>query len=40
MNLLRLFSARPKPNPKEPKKVPWTVRLMIEGGPSSAREDG
>ena len=39
MYLLRFFSASPKPNPKEPKKVPWTVRLVIERGQSSTGED-
>ena len=37
MNVLRLFSAKPKPNREEFKKVPWTV--VIEGGPDSTGED-
>ena len=39
MNVLRLFSAKSKPNREESKKVPWTVRLVIEGGSDSTGED-
>ena len=37
MDVLRRLSARPKI--EEVKKVPWTVRLVIESGPGSSGED-